>query len=49
MEERILALQEKKRELAAAALSGDKINKSKLGLDDLMALFRHGGREDEEE
>lgn len=49
VEERILALQEKKRELAAAALSGDKINKSKLGLDDLMALFRHGGREDDEE
>lgn len=49
VEERILALQDKKRELAAAALSGDKISKSKLGLDDLMALFRHGGREDEEE
>jgi SNF2 family DNA or RNA helicase len=49
VEERILTLQEKKRELAAAALSGDKMKNSKLGLDDLMALFRHGGRDDEDD
>ncbi|KDQ54158.1 hypothetical protein JAAARDRAFT_697737 [Jaapia argillacea MUCL 33604] len=49
VEERILELQAKKRELAAAALSGDKMKNSKLGLDDLMALFRHGGRDDEDD
>lgn len=36
-------LQEKKRALAAAALSGDKMKNMKLGMDDLMALFKHGG------
>lgn len=43
VEERILELQEKKRTLAAAALAGDKIKNMKLGLDDLMALFKQGG------
>ncbi|KAI0088296.1 SNF2 family N-terminal domain-containing protein [Irpex rosettiformis] len=51
VEERILQLQEKKRALAQAALSGDKMKNMKLGLDDLMALFRHGGddHDDDEE
>ena len=44
-----MALQEKKRMLAAAALSGDKLKNARLGLDDLMELFRHGGREDSAE
>ncbi|KAI5118940.1 hypothetical protein M0805_006286 [Coniferiporia weirii] len=48
VEERILALQDKKRELAAAALSGDKLKNSRLGLEDLMALFRPGGRDDDD-
>ncbi|KAI0037045.1 SNF2 family N-terminal domain-containing protein, partial [Vararia minispora EC-137] len=45
VEERILHLQDQKRALANAALSGDKL-KQKLGLDELLALFRPG-REDE--
>ncbi|KAH8112239.1 P-loop containing nucleoside triphosphate hydrolase protein [Phellopilus nigrolimitatus] len=49
VEERILALQEKKRELAAAALSGDKLKNSRLGLEDLMALFKSGGRDEDDE
>lgn len=49
VEDRILALQDSKRELAAAALSGDKIKNMKLGKDDLLALFRPGGRDDDEE
>lgn len=48
VEERILLLQEKKRALASAALAGDKLKNSRLGLDDLMALFRPG-HDDEEE
>lgn len=36
-----MQLQEKKRELAQAALSGDKLKSMKLGMDDLLALFRH--------
>ncbi|KAJ7911747.1 P-loop containing nucleoside triphosphate hydrolase protein [Mycena leptocephala] len=40
VEDRILALQDRKRELARAALSGDKIKNMKLGMDDLLALFR---------
>lgn len=48
VEERILQLQDSKRQLAAAALSGDKLKNMKLGMDDLMALFRPGGRDDEE-
>ncbi|KAJ7681794.1 SNF2 family N-terminal domain-containing protein [Mycena rosella] len=43
VEDRILALQDKKRELARAALSGDKIKNMKLGMEDLLALFRPGG------
>lgn len=46
VEDRILALQDSKRALAAAALSGDKIKNLKLGRDDLLALFRSGGRDD---
>ncbi|KAH8990774.1 SNF2 family N-terminal domain-containing protein [Lactarius akahatsu] len=42
VEQRILALQDGKRALATAALSGDRIKNLKLGLDDLMALFRPG-------
>ncbi|KAA1474425.1 hypothetical protein DENSPDRAFT_882790 [Dentipellis sp. KUC8613] len=49
VEERILALQDTKRALANAALSGDKLKNNKLGLDDLMALFRPGRDEDEDE
>ncbi|PSR75765.1 hypothetical protein PHLCEN_2v8882 [Hermanssonia centrifuga] len=41
VEERILELQEKKRALATAALAGDKLKNMKLGLDDLMDLFKH--------
>ena len=48
VEERILHLQDKKRQLADAALAGNKLGKSsRLGMDDLMALFRHGGDEDD--
>ncbi|RDB17334.1 hypothetical protein Hypma_001783 [Hypsizygus marmoreus] len=49
VEDRILTLQEKKRELARAALSGDKIKDMRLGMDDLLALFRPGGKDDDEE
>jgi hypothetical protein len=42
-------LQDKKRELARAALSGDKIKNMKLGMEDLLALFRPGGRDDDDE
>ena len=41
-------LQEKKRALAAAALSGDKLKNMRLGLDDLMALFRPGRDDDDD-
>ncbi|KAJ7685568.1 SNF2 family DNA-dependent ATPase [Mycena polygramma] len=49
VEDRILLLQDKKRELARAALSGDKIKNMKLGMDDLLALFRPGGRDDDDD
>lgn len=50
VEERILELQEKKRALANAALAGDKLKNMKLGMDDLLALFRGGpDREEDEE
>ena len=49
VEERILALQEKKRELTKAALSGEHVKGLKLGMDDLLALFRPGGREDDDD
>jgi hypothetical protein len=42
-------LQDAKRELAKAALSGDKIKNMKLGMDDLLALFRGGGRDDDDD
>lgn len=42
-------LQETKRELARAALSGEKMKGNKLGLEDLMKLFRPGGDDDEDE
>jgi hypothetical protein len=35
--------------MAAAALSGDKIKNMRLGMDDLLALFRHGGRDDDDD
>jgi len=49
VESRILQLQDAKRELAKAALSGDKIKNKKLGMDDLLALFRGGGRDDDDD
>ncbi|KAJ7632980.1 SNF2 family N-terminal domain-containing protein [Roridomyces roridus] len=49
VEDRILDLQEKKRELAKAALSGDKIKNMKLGMEDLLALFRPGARDEDED
>ncbi|KAG5220159.1 SNF2 family DNA-dependent ATPase [Salix suchowensis] len=42
-------LQTKKRALAQAALSGDKLKNMRLGMDDLLALFRPGGRDDDDE
>ncbi|KAK1925490.1 SNF2 family N-terminal domain-containing protein [Papiliotrema laurentii] len=42
VEDRILKLQEQKRELAKAALSGDAKNLTKLTLNDIMALFKAG-------
>ncbi|SJL10479.1 uncharacterized protein ARMOST_13865 [Armillaria ostoyae] len=48
VEDRILELQEKKRELTRAALSGDKLKNMRLGMDELLALFRHGGNDDED-
>ena len=49
VEDRILELQDKKRTLAAAALSGDKMKNNKLGMDDLLALFRPGAGKDDDE
>ncbi|KAH9064612.1 SNF2 family N-terminal domain-containing protein [Lactarius vividus] len=49
VEQRILALQDGKRALATAALSGDRIKNLKLGLDDLMALFRPGREYNDDE
>ncbi|KAG2034468.1 SNF2 family N-terminal domain-containing protein [Suillus americanus] len=49
VEERILELQEKKRELTKAALSGEKMKNMKLGMDDLLALFRPGPNHDDDE
>lgn len=43
VETRILQLQDTKRQLAAAALSGDKMKNMKLKMDDLLALFRGFG------
>jgi len=51
VEERILQLQENKRGLAAAALSGEQFQKNlnKLRLEDLMALFRGGHVDDHDD
>ncbi|KAM5539722.1 hypothetical protein V8D89_006535 [Ganoderma adspersum] len=49
VEQRILELQEKKRALAAATLSGDKLKNMRLGIDELVALFRASGHDDDEE
>ncbi|KAJ7138696.1 SNF2 family N-terminal domain-containing protein [Mycena crocata] len=40
IEDRILALQGKKRQLAQATLSGDKLENMSLGMDELLGLFR---------
>ncbi|KAH9968098.1 SNF2 family N-terminal domain-containing protein [Russula dissimulans] len=48
VEERILTLQNSKRALTTAALSGDRIKNLKLGLDDLMMLFRPGRDDDDD-
>ncbi|KAI0753220.1 SNF2 family N-terminal domain-containing protein [Daedaleopsis nitida] len=49
VEQRILELQEKKRALTSATLSGAHLNKnSRLGIDDLVALFR-GGHDDDDD
>ncbi|KAF9453312.1 hypothetical protein P691DRAFT_658741 [Macrolepiota fuliginosa MF-IS2] len=49
VEERILLLQDKKRALAQAALSGDKLKNMKLGMDDLLALFRPNRRDESDD
>ncbi|KAF9645233.1 hypothetical protein BDM02DRAFT_3263042 [Thelephora ganbajun] len=50
VEERILALQEKKRELAESALSGEAMSKvGTLGMDELMDLFKPNYDHEEEE
>ncbi|KAB5589431.1 SNF2 family DNA-dependent ATPase [Ceratobasidium theobromae] len=49
VEERILKLQDTKRDLAKAALSGDKLNNNRLGLDDIMNLFNKRSHEDSDE
>jgi SNF2 family DNA or RNA helicase len=46
VEERILELQEKKREVARAALSGDKLKGNKLSMAELMNLFKPNARGD---
>ncbi|KAH9915737.1 P-loop containing nucleoside triphosphate hydrolase protein [Fomitopsis serialis] len=46
-QQRILELQDKKRELAKAALSGDKMKNMRLGADELAALFRPGGHDED--
>lgn len=48
VEERILTLQNSKRALTTAALGGDRIKNLKLGLEDLMALFRPGREDDDD-
>jgi len=42
-------LQEKKRELTRAALSGDKIKNLRLGMNELLALFRPGGHDEDDD
>ncbi|KAL8742583.1 MAG: hypothetical protein Q9190_004953 [Brigantiaea leucoxantha] len=47
VEARILALQEKKRELAAQALEGGKAAAGKLSMKDVLALFRRDAEHDD--
>ncbi|KAL1757353.1 SNF2 family N-terminal domain-containing protein [Schizophyllum commune] len=49
VEDRILALQEKKRELTKAALSGEKVKNLRLDMNELLALFRHSADYDDDE
>ncbi|PCH37549.1 hypothetical protein WOLCODRAFT_92425 [Wolfiporia cocos MD-104 SS10] len=49
VEQRIQALQDKKRELAKAALAGDKMKNMRLRAEELIALFRPGGRYEDDE
>ncbi|KAG8786875.1 hypothetical protein FRC12_016137 [Ceratobasidium sp. 428] len=49
VEDRILKLQDTKRDLAKAALSGDKISNNRLRLDDIMNLFNQHSHEDSDE
>ena len=42
-------LQEKKRTMTTATLSGDQLKNQRLGIDDLVALFRATGHDDEDE
>lgn len=44
-----LQLQQKKRELAAAALSGAKLKTKGLGVDELLNLFKHGSKDSDDE
>ncbi|KAF9009274.1 hypothetical protein BDZ89DRAFT_1229328 [Hymenopellis radicata] len=48
-EDRILALQDKKRELTKAALSGDKVKNLRLDMNELLALFNRGGKDDDDD
>ncbi|TRM67085.1 SNF2 family N-terminal domain-containing protein [Schizophyllum amplum] len=49
VEDRILALQEKKRELTRAALSGEKVKNLRLDMNELLALFRPGVEDDDDD
>lgn len=46
VEERILELQEKKRELANATIEGQKLGAGKLSLQELLNLFKHDNEKD---
>lgn len=48
VEDRILELQKKKRELADAALSGKAVS-NKLGLNEMLDLFRRDDQQDNDE
>ncbi|CCM05412.1 uncharacterized protein FIBRA_07629 [Fibroporia radiculosa] len=49
VEQKILELQDRKRELAKAALSGDKLKNMRLGAEDLVALFGSGHDDDDDD
>ncbi|KAG9074684.1 hypothetical protein FS749_013731 [Ceratobasidium sp. UAMH 11750] len=49
VEDRILKLQDTKRDLAKAALSGDKLSNNRLRLEDIMSLFNKHSHEDSDE